>query len=144
MSDDGDRTVAGSGGTWHSGPDETPLTDVPSDYYPAGCGAWYELPDGHDEGKRLFVRDSTHGDGDPESTVVLVHGNPECSYVYRHVIAHLERLADDPFRVVAMDHVGFGLSDPAGYELLPPDHARNLGFLIEELALQDVTLVVHD
>jgi pimeloyl-ACP methyl ester carboxylesterase len=129
---------------WHDEPGNTPVVDVPEDYYPPGCGAWFELPHGDDAGKRLFVRDSVHGDGDPEETVVLVHGNPECSYTYRHVVSHLERLADDPFRVVTMDHVGFGLSDRAGYPMLCPDHAENLHQLIEALDLADVTLVVHD
>ena len=144
-------------GTWHAGPGDTPLTDVPPDYYPAGCGAWFEIPDGRDAGKRMFVRDSVHepatadeatGDtadpDDDEPTVVLVHGNPECSYTYRDVVTELEARADSRFRVVAMDHVGFGLSDTADYELVCQDHARNLAHLVEELALTNVTLVVHD
>jgi len=156
-------------GTWHATPGDTPVTDVPADYYPPGCGAWFEIPEGRDAGKRLFVRDSVHGgssgdaagDGDQTSaertaggddgreiesdpTIVLIHGNPECSYTYRNVVSELRVRAGRRFRVVAPDHLGFGLSDTADYEMLPLDHARNLEHLIDELALTNVTLVVHD
>jgi haloalkane dehalogenase len=39
--------------------------------------------------------------------VLLMHGEPTWSYLYRHVIAALK----DRFRVVAPDLVGFGRSD---------------------------------
>jgi pimeloyl-ACP methyl ester carboxylesterase len=41
-------------------------------------------------------------------TVVLTHGNPTSSYMYRHVIPHL---VAQGFRVVAIDFPGFGKSD---------------------------------
>ncbi|MFB6165968.1 MAG: alpha/beta fold hydrolase [Haloarculaceae archaeon] len=141
--------------TWHDQPGATPLEYVPPDYYPAGSAAWFEIPDGRDAGKRLFVRDSVHGgdadgeptadsDASPEHTVVFVHGNPENSYTWRGAIDHLDARADEPVRVVAMDHVGFGLSDPASYEMVCMDHARNLRQLIAAMDLRDVTLVIHD
>ena len=78
------------------------------------------------------------GQGRP---VVMVHGTPTWSFLYRHLI---KALAGD-FRVVAPDHIGFGLSDkPADWPYRPRDHARNLGWLIESLGLEDITLVVHD
>ncbi|MFB6141907.1 MAG: alpha/beta fold hydrolase [Halorientalis sp.] len=129
--------------TWHDDPGDTPLDDPPTDYYPPGSASWFEIPDGRDAGKRMFVRDSTHGD-DPEETVVFVHGNPENSYTYRTVARRLINGADRPLRVVAMDHVGFGLSDTADYEMVCQDHARNLSHLLDALALSNVTLVVHD
>ena len=141
---------------WHAQPGDTPLTDVPADYYPAGCGAWFEIPAGRDAGKRVFVRDSVHGDGSPDGTdgrsagppadhtIVLVHGNPESSYTYRNVISALLARTDRRVRVVTMDHVGFGLSDTADYEMVCQDHARNLDQLIAALDLHDVTLVIHD
>lgn len=74
-------------------------------------------------------------------TVLLVHGTPSWSFEWRHVITSL---ATD-HRVVAPDHLGFGLSDkPADAPLTPRDHAERLRALVEHLDLRDVTLVVHD
>jgi haloalkane dehalogenase len=45
-------------------------------------------------------------------TLLLLHGNPTWSFVYRDVIRALR----DEFRCVALDYPGFGLSSPrAGY-----------------------------
>jgi len=78
------------------------------------------------------------GSGSP---VVMVHGNPTWSFVYRKLIKQLRR----EYRCVAMDHLGFGLSDtPRGWSYLPEDHASNLAALIDGLGLKDVTLVVQD
>ncbi len=131
-------------GTVSREPGNTPLKNVPTDYYPAGCGFWFVIPDGPDNGKKMFYRDSSFKNGTPKKTIVLVHGNPECSYSYRKIIGLLERGARKPCRIIAMDHVGFGLSDQADYEMACPDHAANLLHLIEHLNLIDVTLVVHD
>lgn len=73
--------------------------------------------------------------------VVMVHGTPTWSFLYRRLIARLT----DTHRVVAPDHIGFGLSDkPREWSARPEDHARNLETLIERLRLEGVTLVVHD
>lgn len=73
--------------------------------------------------------------------VLLVHGTPSWSFEWRHVI---EALSGD-HRVIAPDHLGFGLSDkPADAPLAPADHAARLDALVRHLALRDVTLVVHD
>lgn len=78
------------------------------------------------------------GQGEP---VLMVHGNPTWSFLYRHLIQQLS----PSFRCVAMDHVGFGLSDkPPDWSYKPEDHARNLAALIEVLGLEDITLVVQD
>jgi len=78
------------------------------------------------------------GSGAP---VVMVHGNPSWSFLYRHLI---KQLAPE-YRCVAMDHIGFGLSDkPPGWTYRPEDHAQNLTALIEALDLKDITLVVQD
>ncbi len=79
-----------------------------------------------------------HGNGSP---IVMVHGNPVWSFVYRHLIAGLA----DRYRCIAVDHIGFGLSDkPRRWSYHPPDHARNLDTFLEALDLEDVTLVVQD
>lgn len=73
--------------------------------------------------------------------VVMVHGTPTWSFLYRRFIRELSR----DHRVIAADHLGFGLSDKlAHWGYRPEDHARNLELLIERLELRDVTLVVHD
>ena len=78
------------------------------------------------------------GSGAP---IVMVHGNPTWSFLYRHLI----RALSGEFRCVAPDHLGFGLSDkPAGWSYRPEDHANNLAALIDSLGLRDITLVVQD
>jgi len=78
------------------------------------------------------------GIGEP---VVMAHGNPTWSFLYRHLIKGLSK----KHRCVVMDHIGFGLSDkPWDWSYHPEDHAKNLKLLIEKLELKDITLVVQD
>lgn len=78
------------------------------------------------------------GQGKP---IVMVHGNPSWSFLYRHAIKGLR----DTYRCIAPDHLGFGLSDkPEDWSYKPEDHARNLEQLINHLELEDITLVVQD
>jgi haloalkane dehalogenase len=78
------------------------------------------------------------GLGEP---VVMVHGTPEWSFIYRRLI----RCMSAQYRCIAPDHLGFGLSDkPAAWSYLPADHADNLQALIDHLELSDMTLIVHD
>ncbi len=74
--------------------------------------------------------------------VVLVHGTPVWSFVYR---AQIAAVVERGFRVIAPDHLGFGRSEKApdaGYS--PQDHARRLEALLLSLNVCDITLVVHD
>ena len=92
---------------------------------------FFETPAG-----RLHFVDE--GDGSP---VVMVHGNPTWSFLYRDLIKRLS----PGHRCIAVDHLGFGLSDkPRGWSYLPQDHAANLEALIDALELLDITLVVQD
>lgn len=78
------------------------------------------------------------GEGDP---IVMVHGNPVWSFVYRTLIANLRT----DYRCIAPDHIGFGQSDkPYDWSYLPEAHAANLATLLDSLDLQNVTLVVQD
>jgi haloalkane dehalogenase len=78
------------------------------------------------------------GEGQP---VVMIHGNPTWSFLYRHLIKRLR----PEYRCIAMDHIGFGLSDkPKDWSYFPEDHAINLTQLIEDLELKNVTLAVQD
>lgn len=85
---------------------------------------------------RMHYIDEGHG-----RAIVMVHGNPTWSFLYRNLIKRLQ----PAYRCVAMDHIGFGLSDkPRGWSYLPEDHAANLTALIQGLGLQQITLVVQD
>lgn len=78
------------------------------------------------------------GSGDP---IVMVHGNPTWSFLYRDLIKRLK----PNYRCIALDHLGFGLSDkPRDWTYLPEDHASNLSALIDGLELSNVTLVLQD
>lgn len=73
--------------------------------------------------------------------IVMVHGTPTWSFLYRDVIKGLR----DRYRCVAPDHLGFGLSDkPAGASYRPEEQAARLRRLIDTLGLKDITLMVHD
>lgn len=85
-----------------------------------------------------IMRYLDEGAGQP---IVMVHGNPVWSFVYRKLVAGLA----DHYRCVVPDHIGFGQSDkPADWSYLPQDHAANLTALLNALALDDITLVVQD
>jgi haloalkane dehalogenase len=75
--------------------------------------------------------------------VVLLHGEPSWSYLYRHMIP---MLADGGHRVVAPDLVGFGRSDkPAG--IADHTYERHVGWMVaflDALALDGITWVGHD
>lgn len=78
------------------------------------------------------------GDGE---VVVMLHGNPAWSFLYRKLIKRLS----PHYRCIAPDHIGFGLSDkPANWSYLPEEHAKNLAALIDHLGLRNITLVVGD
>jgi pimeloyl-ACP methyl ester carboxylesterase len=127
----------------NSVPTNTPLLSVPHDYSPDGSASWFTIGSGPDAGKRMFYFDCTIGTGPAAATVVFVHGNPECSYTYRHIWRALLD-AGTPLRVIAMDHIGFGLSDQATFEMVDMHHAANLAQFVRHLDLNDVTLAVHD
>jgi cis-3-alkyl-4-acyloxetan-2-one decarboxylase len=89
---------------------------------------------------RLHYVDEGPRDAPP---LLMLHGNPTWSYMYRHPI---ELLSARGHRCVAFDHMGFGRSDkpaePRRYVLA--NHVANAIALIDELDLRDITLVLHD
>ena len=73
--------------------------------------------------------------------VVLVHGTPTWSFLWRRIVRHLA----PRHRVIAPDHLGFGLSDkPPRAPYTPADHARRLGALLDALDVREATVVAHD
>ena len=82
------------------------------------------------------------GEGAP---IVLLHGNPTSSYLWRGVIPHLAPLG----RTIAPDLIGMGDSDklddsgPDRYRFV--EHRRYLDALLEALGVGErVTLIMHD
>jgi haloalkane dehalogenase len=82
------------------------------------------------------------GSGDP---IVLLHGNPTSSYLWRNVIPHLSGLG----RCIAPDLIGMGDSDklpdsgPESYTFV--EHRRYLDALLDQLGVRErITMVVHD
>ena len=74
-------------------------------------------------------------------TLLFVHGTPTWSFEFRHLIAALS----DRYRCIAPDHLGFGLSErPRDFAYTPEAHAANLAEFVDHLALDRVTLIVHD
>lgn len=73
--------------------------------------------------------------------VVFVHGTPSWSYEWRHVIAVLA----SHNRCIAPDLLGFGLSDrPRDFSYTPEAHADVIKRVVDALALDQFTLIVHD
>jgi haloalkane dehalogenase len=82
------------------------------------------------------------GKGDP---IVLLHGNPSSSYLWRNVLPYLQPLG----RCVAPDLIGMGDSDklpesgPCRYRFV--EHRRYLDGLLDALGVRErITFVVHD
>ena len=82
------------------------------------------------------------GEGQP---IVLLHGNPTSSYLWRRVIPHLAHRG----RCIAPDLIGMGDSDKLPgtgddrYRFV--EHRRHLDALLDQLGVtEDATLVVHD
>jgi pimeloyl-ACP methyl ester carboxylesterase len=74
-------------------------------------------------------------------TLLFVHGTPSWSFDFRHVIKALRT----NYRCMAIDHIGFGLSDkPADYDYGTQHHSANLEQFILAKDLKDITLIVHD
>ena len=91
-------------------------------------------------GQTMAYADAGPHDG---QVIVLTHGLPTSSYLYRNVIPGL---AAKGFRVIAPDFVGFGASskpeDEAAYAL--PLQADRLLALLDQLGVARFSLVVHD
>lgn len=82
------------------------------------------------------------GSGDP---IVLLHGNPTSSYLWRNIIPYLKRFG----RCIAPDLIGMGdsaklpNSGPDSYTFV--EHRRYLDALLEQLNVRErITFVVHD
>lgn len=78
------------------------------------------------------------GNGPP---ILFCHGNPTWSFLYRNIIIALR----DRFRCIAMDYLGFGLSDrPPGFGYKVDQHARVVGELVDQLDLDGYLTMGQD
>jgi len=103
---------------------------VPDELYP------FESHFAEIGGARVHYVDE--GSGPP---LLLLHGNPTWSFLYRDIIKALR----DRYRCIAPDYPGFGLSAaPAGYGFTPVEHARIVEELVKELHLTGITMMVQD
>ena len=74
-------------------------------------------------------------------TILFIHGTPSWSFDFRNVIKSLSK----NYRCIAIDHVGFGLSDkPEFYDYSTQNHSWTLEKFVLELGLKNITLVLHD
>ena len=96
------------------------------------------------EGQQLLMHYLDEGDKDAAETVVLLHGEPSWSYLYRKVISPLVAAGH---RVIAPDLIGFGKSDK-------PTRIRDYTYdrqetwlrtaLFDVIKLNNVTLFAQD
>jgi len=91
-----------------------------------------------------FEKDGTsmhyldEGEGLP---VVMLHGNPTWSFLYRNIIKEMRNRC----RCIAPDYPGFGFSEhPEGYGYSPREHAKWVSELIGQLQLNRYVLVLQD
>ena len=108
---------------------------VDRDLYPFE-GRMMELPG---EGSLHYVDEGPAGDG--AGPVVFSHGTPTWSFDWRGLV----RALAPRHRCLAVDHLGFGLSErPWGADYSPEGHAQRFRAWMDALDLRDATLVVHD
>lgn len=118
-------------------PDER-FTDLPDyDFAPH----YLEVPDGEGGSLRLHHLDEGPADASP---VLLLHGEPSWSYLYRTMIPELVAAGH---RCIAPDLIGFGRSDKPT-EQRDHSYARHVDWLraalFDQLDLRDITLVGQD
>lgn len=96
---------------------------------------WFHSRDG-----RMHYVDEGPREGRP---IVMVHGNPTWSYLYRRFI---QAVTQAGYRAIVLDHLGFGRSDkpdnPKLYRV--SHHAGRCEALLESLDLHDATILVQD
>ena len=91
--------------------------------------AYVDVPEGQ-------VHYRTEGSG---KVIFLLHMAGTSSDEYRRVMPFLS----ESYRVIAMDYLGFGESDPAPRKYFVEDHARTVLNVMDELGLKSANIVGH-
>lgn len=74
------------------------------------------------------------------SVLLLLHACPMWSYSFRHIIAEYS----PHYRVIAVDQMGFGLSDrPENCNYRLEEHVDHLEFFIRKLDLKNIVFIMH-
>ncbi len=117
-----------------------PFVRTPEDRFQGLPDFAYEPDYATVDGLRMAYVEAGPTDGD---VVLLLHGEPSWSYLYRHMIPVL---ADAGHRVIAPDLIGMGRSDKpvqfADYSYL--QHVAWVRGFLDELGLTDITVFVQD
>ncbi len=89
-----------------------------------------------DDGTRIHYVDEGQGE-----VIVLLHGNPTWSFLYRHIIQALR----DKYRLIAFDYPGFGFSDaPDNYGFTAAEQANKSLEIVQKLDLPGFYLMMQD
>jgi haloalkane dehalogenase len=94
-----------------------------------------------DEDNSEHTQDEGIGNSDQKPVLLMVHGTPVWSFLYRHCL----KAFSSRYRCIALDHLGFGLSDkPQTADYSPQAHARRLASFVKALGLKNLVLVAQD
>ena len=110
----------------------TPLPPELAELYPFRQN-FFETSDG-----RIHFLDTKTG---TRGTVVLLHGNPSWSFLWRDLIRELSARG---FRCIAPDHLGMGLSDKPKKFFRLADRISHVEALLASLGIEKFSLCVHD
>ena len=98
----------------------------------------YPFDDRFAEVAGCLVHHLDEGAGPP---LLLLHGNPTYSLLYRRIVTGLR----DRYRCIAVDYPGFGLSVAApGYRFTPAEHADVIEQFVLGLDLRGATMMAQD
>ena len=88
---------------------------------------WFQI-----NGQNLHYIDEGQGE-----ILLFVHGTPSWSFDFRNLIKELSKT----HRCIAIDHIGFGLSDkPTQYDYSTQNHSETLAKFIHDKELNDFTM----
>ncbi|CAA6799523.1 MAG: Haloalkane dehalogenase 2 [uncultured Sulfurovum sp.] len=89
-----------------------------------------------ESGAKIHYVDEGEGE-----VLLLLHGNPTWSFLYRDMIAELK----NDFRVIAPDYAGFGLSIASkDFGFKADEHAKLMNEFVEKMDLNNTTIMVQD
>ena len=106
--------------------------------------AWIKNSDDNDQSVRIsYIDCGPPSAGAPRGNILLIHGFPQSSYQFRHVI---KPLAEEGLRVIVPDYRGAGQSSHPAQDFRKSTMARDLFSLVHDhLGItQPIHLVGHD